>query len=218
MEADITICKTEKKSVILITNDVKIDWCISHKHQDENRITHPRHELIKEFFDLTNSRFWMYTLHQFLYHYSEIFKSTNQETIDEATIRLNNSQTFSEIPHYNPSNLKPKKELILETGSPNDAVDFINHNISTIGRITVIKHSRNIDDVEYETEIIGEEGIIKISGGLTSGYDGGGPNAFIRLLIQLGFNRELAINYIKGNREIIHSFEIPFDNQIHFYE
>ncbi len=191
--------RIQKKPVIFILNDVKIDWCISYKHQREDRIIHPRNELIKEFFDLTNCRFWMYTFNQFLYNYSKIMDVTlDQSIIDEATLMITENQ--------------PKFELVLDTGSTNDAIEFVNNNLENIGKLECLKHYRNIDKIEYQTEIIGEKGSLKIFGGLTSGYDGTGPSGFIRLLTKLGLNNDIAHMFVKGNHNKLHSFEINFDN------
>lgn len=191
--------QVNKKSVVLISNDVKDDWCKTYKHQREDRVMHPRHELIKEFFDLSNCRFWMYTFNQFLYNYSQIMDvSIEQSIIDEATSTISKNQ--------------PKFELNLDAGSPYDVIEFIDKNLVNIGELEYLKHYRNINNIEYQTEIIGEKGSLKISGGLTSGYDGAGPNHFIRLLNNLGINNDLARMYIKGNSDNIYSFEINFKN------
>jgi len=190
--------REQKKSVIFILNDVKIDWCYTYTHQREKRISRPREELIKEFHDVTNSRFWMYTLNQFLYNYKNIFDtSLDQNVIDEAVLMIKDNQ--------------PKLELELDTGSTREAEDFVKDNIPNIGKVMSIKHTRDMKKIKYKTEIIGEDGILKIYGGLTSGYAGGGPNGFIRVLTLLGINEEIATKYVKGNHEKIYSFEIPFD-------
>lgn len=192
----LSYAKEQKKSMIYITNDTKPDWCYKVKHDSEIRISKPREELIKEFFDYTNSRFWMYTFNQFLYIHKEIFNTAiNQEVLDEATLVVSNDEQ--------------KYDLEFNTGSTAPAVDFINNNLDKIGKILYIRHSRNMDEIYYFTEITGENGSLKINGGLTSGFSGAGPNGFIRVLASLGINKNIATNYVKGNIDNIHSFEIP---------
>lgn len=65
--------KAQDKNVILVSNDLKIDWC--YKDQDSNnRISSPRHELIKEFKDNNQKEFWMYSQSQFIYIAKEFLK------------------------------------------------------------------------------------------------------------------------------------------------
>lgn len=197
-EQILVYAKERNKSVIFILNDVKIDWCHTYNHHGDKRISKPREELIKEFHDKTNLRFWMYTLNQFLYNYKNIFDTTlDQNVIDEATLMIKDNQ--------------PKLVLELDTGSTREAEEFVKDNIHSIGKVMSIKHKRDMDKIKYETEIMGEDGIIKIYGGLTSGYAGGGPNGFIRILNFLGINKEIATKYVKENYDEIHSFEIPFN-------
>jgi hypothetical protein len=56
--------KIDGRDVILIINDLKEDWWHFEKKEQP---TAPRYELIKEFNDLTNCQFWMYTTNDFLY-------------------------------------------------------------------------------------------------------------------------------------------------------
>lgn len=52
-----------KKSIIFICDDLKDDWCVQEKN-NRNRISYPRPELSKEFYEKTGYRFWMYSLSQ----------------------------------------------------------------------------------------------------------------------------------------------------------
>lgn len=65
--------KKENKSVIFVSNDLKIDWCYKDKDSN-NRISSPRHELIKEFKDNNQKEFWMYSQSQFVYIAKEFLK------------------------------------------------------------------------------------------------------------------------------------------------
>ena len=70
--------KSEKKDVVLVTNDQKEDWWnIVH-----GRTLGPRIELRKEFFDETNQRFHMYSMKSFISR----FESGNNNQIDKNTI------------------------------------------------------------------------------------------------------------------------------------
>jgi Leucine-rich repeat (LRR) protein len=66
--------KKENKPVILISNDVKPDWCVRND-KNPTYIEHPRHELIKEIWDTANVEFWMYSNPQLLYNAKEYLKS-----------------------------------------------------------------------------------------------------------------------------------------------
>ncbi|WP_282019107.1 PIN-like domain-containing protein [Salegentibacter mishustinae] len=56
-----------RKSVIFICDDLKDDWCVQEKN-NRNRISYPRPELSKEFFEKTGYRFWMYSLSQWPFY------------------------------------------------------------------------------------------------------------------------------------------------------
>jgi hypothetical protein len=71
-------------NVVFVCNDLKKDWCILDERASEKRILHPRHELIKEFNDITGKTFWMYNQAQFLYKSNEILESAiAEEEIEE---------------------------------------------------------------------------------------------------------------------------------------
>ena len=70
-----------KKPIILITNDVKIDWCYSTKRSNEARIDRPREELIQEISEKANVPFWMYTFPQFLYVCKKILNISIEESV-----------------------------------------------------------------------------------------------------------------------------------------
>ncbi|HHY20960.1 MAG TPA: hypothetical protein GX525_03565 [Bacilli bacterium] len=61
-----------RSNIVLITNDIsKNDWCTL-KPDNRKRIERPHDNLIKELYDASGKRFWMYTLAQFLY-FSQIY-------------------------------------------------------------------------------------------------------------------------------------------------
>ena len=55
--------KNSKKDVIFICDDVKEDWYIA---DEKKRSFTPRHELIKEFYDVTGQNCWLYPLRIFI--------------------------------------------------------------------------------------------------------------------------------------------------------
>ncbi len=74
----------KKKDILFVCNDLKPDWCILDEDATEKRIKSPRDELLKEFFDKTGKRFWMYSQDQFIYASNRILKSTiTEDKIDE---------------------------------------------------------------------------------------------------------------------------------------
>ena len=58
--------KEVDKDIMLVINDRKCDWCYSRKKS--SRIERPREELVLEFAQYSERRFWMYTLSDFIYH------------------------------------------------------------------------------------------------------------------------------------------------------
>ena len=53
----------EKKSIIFICDDLKVDWWLISKNKTVEK---PRFELIKELHDIASTDFWMYTVKQFV--------------------------------------------------------------------------------------------------------------------------------------------------------
>ncbi|MEO8233814.1 MAG: PIN-like domain-containing protein [Flavobacterium sp.] len=74
-------CKEQNLNLILVTNDVKEDWW--YMDDKKNRLS-PRYELIKEFSEISNGKFWMYEIGDFLYKTNKyISTSIDDETIAE---------------------------------------------------------------------------------------------------------------------------------------
>ena len=90
--------KSEKKDIILITNDQKEDWW----YIEQGKTLGPRIELRKEFFDETGQRFHMYTMSSFI----EMFDSGNDTTVDKNTI--DEIEFFSNVLYKK----APRRELI----------------------------------------------------------------------------------------------------------
>ena len=63
-----------KKSIIFICDDLKDDWCVQEKNS-RNRISYPRPELSKEFYEKTGYRFWMYSLNQWPFFSNKYLKT-----------------------------------------------------------------------------------------------------------------------------------------------
>ena len=65
------IAKDKQKPIILIIDDLKIDWCYKNS-KDKNVIDSPREELIKEMLDIGGVKFWAYSSTQFLQKSNEL--------------------------------------------------------------------------------------------------------------------------------------------------
>jgi hypothetical protein len=76
----IDLAEKEKKPIILIIDDLKIDWCYKNR-KDKNIIDSPREELIKEMLDKCGVYFWAYSSNQFLYKSNEILGSILSEKV-----------------------------------------------------------------------------------------------------------------------------------------
>ncbi|MEQ8364296.1 MAG: PIN-like domain-containing protein [Cyclobacteriaceae bacterium] len=75
-------CSADKKNAILVTNDLSEDWW--HFQQKKNSGA-PRYELIKEFNDLANAKFWMFDINSFLFKAKRYVASgLKDNTIEEA--------------------------------------------------------------------------------------------------------------------------------------
>lgn len=59
----LSFAKDEKKDIIFICDDVKEDWYIC---DDKKKQFTPRHELLKEFIDITGQDCWIYPLRKFI--------------------------------------------------------------------------------------------------------------------------------------------------------
>ncbi|EKS4344796.1 DUF4935 domain-containing protein [Clostridium botulinum] len=77
----IEFAKENKKTICLIINDVKPDWCYSNKRGNEHRIDRPKEDLIREIKDEANVEFWMYTFSQFLYKSRNLLNIKIKETV-----------------------------------------------------------------------------------------------------------------------------------------
>lgn len=83
-----------QKDIILVINDVKEDWW----YIDNKKNIAPRYELIKEFKDIVNSKFWMYEIGDFLYKANKyISTSIKDETIEDIIAIYEKSTPSSEI-------------------------------------------------------------------------------------------------------------------------
>lgn len=81
----IEFAKQEGLPIILISNDLKSDWCYSNKINGEPRIEKPKEDLIREIKDKAGVSFWMYSFPQFLHKAKEVFKiEIESEVIEEA--------------------------------------------------------------------------------------------------------------------------------------
>ena len=85
----IDLSNEKKKNVLLITNDLKEDWCVK-TPKKKTRISHPNFDLIREFKDYTNNKFWMYSMSDILYFSNKYlntdFSKDEIQKVDEHVI------------------------------------------------------------------------------------------------------------------------------------
>jgi ASC-1-like (ASCH) protein len=119
--------KQEKKPIIFICDDLKEDWCYLNKRSgNEKRIEMPREELIKEMFDFSGQRFWMYNLSQFLYLANKYWGTTIAESdIQNVAVAIaRKTQPIVELDLIYQSSgrsnmgYSPKNPVVMEDGQP----------------------------------------------------------------------------------------------------
>ena len=91
----LALAKEKILPVILIIDDLKIDWCYQNK-EDKNIADSPREELIKEFQDYCGNDFWLYSSTQFLQKSTEYLATTIG---DELIQEVNESNQFVGRPY-----------------------------------------------------------------------------------------------------------------------
>ncbi|EIM05215.1 hypothetical protein A1A1_17330 [Planococcus antarcticus DSM 14505] len=95
------------------------------------------------------------------------------------------------------------------------AVKFVESNLSFLGKIYSIEHKRLKMESEYQTTINGSEETLVINGGLSSGYLGEGPRGLARVLEKLGIQKEEAEYYAKDRethkKGFKHTFLVSLD-------
>lgn len=74
----------EKKSIILLTDDKKEDWWL----EQSGRTIGPRPELIEEFCNETQQKFWMYSVDRFIQESAKISKTTVSDEIIQEILKV----------------------------------------------------------------------------------------------------------------------------------
>lgn len=69
----LTYAKSVKKPIVLISNELKPDWC--YRVEKQHYIERPKEDLIREIYDFAGVEFWMYSNLQLLYYAKEYLKS-----------------------------------------------------------------------------------------------------------------------------------------------
>lgn len=88
--------KLTQKPVVLISNELKIDWC--YRVENQHYIERPKEDLLREFFDFTGVEFWMYSNSQLLYYAKEYLNSAiTEEEITEVTAISEQNSTNQKI-------------------------------------------------------------------------------------------------------------------------
>lgn len=104
--------------------------------------------------------------------------------------------------------LKGVNMIKLNTSNSREAETLIYENLSKIGRPEKLVHSRSNDPMSYKTTIYGSIDSIEIVGGLSSGYTGTGPNAFVDVLKHLGLIEIDAEEFVFSKHPAEGTFEI----------
>ncbi|QWT85402.1 hypothetical protein KBP46_18390 [Chryseobacterium sp. PCH239] len=90
--------KQLNKDIILVVNDVKEDWWY---YDNKKAKVSPRYELLKEFKDFTNNKFWMYEMKDFLYKANKyIPTSITPETIKDI-VAISEMNSINSVTHQN---------------------------------------------------------------------------------------------------------------------
>ncbi len=132
-----------KLPIVLVTNDLKEDWCYTKKHSNEVRIERPREELVQEIWDKANVKFWMYNFPQFLYTINKTLRLNIDETvIAEAEVEASNRfeegsslLKFTGVYLYTPENTEFTKMLRFFEDGKVTGVTIVNLNDSQIPRV-----------------------------------------------------------------------------------
>lgn len=69
----LTYAKSVKKPIVLISNELKPDWC--YRVEKQHYIERPKEDLIREIYDFAGVEFWMYSNLQLLYYAKKYLKS-----------------------------------------------------------------------------------------------------------------------------------------------
>lgn len=83
----------QNKSVIFITDDKKEDWWL----EQSGRTISPRPELIREFHNETNQKFWMYTVDKFIEESARISESPVSIEVIEEIIKISSDVNENNI-------------------------------------------------------------------------------------------------------------------------
>lgn len=84
--------KDKNKSVIFITDDKKEDWWL----EQSGRTIGPRPELIEEFCDETEQKFWMYTVDRFIQESAKIAKTTISDDVIQEILKVSQESKFTD--------------------------------------------------------------------------------------------------------------------------
>ncbi|WP_042472758.1 hypothetical protein [Bacillus ndiopicus] len=97
---------------------------------------------------------------------------------------------------------------ILIEATTDQAVNYVQDNLKRLGEIISVKHSRNSNEIDYETIIKGENATLYIQSGFASGYGGTGPRALVKLLVSFGFDEEEVERLVVLNTDNKFEFEL----------
>lgn len=168
----IDLAKSQNKDIIFVTNDVKEDWCYVSKRSNEHRIEKPREDLIKEFKDLTQKKFWMYTFSQFLYKSNELLltritdnslievNETNRKAInDNLKIQTNGIYQTEKVDNLYWQYIKFHENGTVVTASSTDNAIDAYKGISTSNHSRPTKYYKSGSKIEFNA--VSESGIVE---------------------------------------------------------
>lgn len=124
----IDIAKTQKKNVILITNERKVDWWWKIK---DGRNMGPRQELVEEIYESANVDFHMYSSEKFL-SYGQTFlkEQVNRQALDEI-IAMKKAE-IKEAQIHKKNQLKKLDFIKNEIGNYQEQLEELNYVINNM--------------------------------------------------------------------------------------
>jgi len=124
----IDIAKTQKKNVILITNERKVDWWWKIK---DGRNMGPRQELVEEIYESANVSFHMYSSEKFLSYGQTLLKEqVNKQALDEI-IAMKKAE-IKEAQIHKQNRLKKLEFIKNEIGNYQEQLDELNYVINNM--------------------------------------------------------------------------------------
>lgn len=152
--------KTEKRSIILITDERKIDWWWKIK---DGRNMGPRQELVEEMKKEANVDFHMYSSERFLsYGLDHLKERVNRKALEEIKeIKRAEIEELERVKQLHFELIKRKEEI---SKRDSDRSDFEEHRISlTRNKIDRLKHKKRLIEEQPFDKLNNEEELVHLS-------------------------------------------------------